>query len=518
MADWRAIARGGFAIVWQARQESLNRLVAVKVDARKLDTEAEQRRFLREAGAAGRMSGHPGIVTVHDAGLLVDDRPFLVMELCPGGSLTRWMTADPRPSQRRVRDVGVRIADALSAAHLLGVLHRDVKPANILIDAYNNAGLADFGLAALIDPDTPLREAVEAITPAYAPPEVFAKKPVTEYADVYSLAATLYAVLSGHAPRWSETMDLPSIPEMIKRQKNPIKRIPGVDKAFMDVLLNAMVENPEDRPTAAQFRDQLAALNLSSKLAPRPLDVAGEKQSSPPSPAEEPVAADVAEVEPAPKPSGRWERRGLTTLAIVALVIAVASVIAVVNLATRTPAAEPSLAARTAAAGTASPAATTAAAATASPAATTSSAVTTTAAPSPTVVPTSVPAGFIDCSAQLGADTYCASRPECWAGVIGLSDVPELATSQDCDKLHVYQTFIAGRLSYDVRRQSQLDSDAHIRRVCTTEIANSMLRSRDRRSDWEIRFLGPQQPDEYYFRCIIGHGERTEALSFKTPG
>jgi serine/threonine protein kinase len=71
MADWRAIARGGFAIVWQARQESLNRLVAVKVDERKLDSEAEQRRFLREAGAAGRMSGHPGIVTVHDA---VDDR------------------------------------------------------------------------------------------------------------------------------------------------------------------------------------------------------------------------------------------------------------------------------------------------------------------------------------------------------------------------------------------------------------------------------------------------------------
>ena len=273
MADWRAIARGGFAIVWEARQESLNRLVAVKVDERKLDTEAEQRRFLREAGAAGRMSGHPGIVTVHDAGLLIDDRPFLVMELCPGGSLTRWITADPRPSQRRVREVGVRIADALAAAHLLGVLHRDVKPANILIDAYNNAGLADFGLAALIDPDMPLSETVEAITPAYAPPEVFAKQPLTEYADVYSLAATLYAILSGHPPRWSETMEMLSLPEMIKRQKVPIKRIPGVDRAFMDALLGAMAEQPESRPTAAQFRDQLAALSLSTQLAPTPQSV-----------------------------------------------------------------------------------------------------------------------------------------------------------------------------------------------------------------------------------------------------
>jgi serine/threonine protein kinase len=487
MADWRAIARGGFAIVWQARQESLNRLVAVKVDERKLDTDAERRRFLREAGAAGRMSGHPGIVTVHDAGLLGDDRPFLVMELCPGGSLTRWMTADPRPSQRRVRDVGVRIADALSAAHLLGVLHRDVKPANILIDAYNNAGLADFGLAALIDPDTPLSETVEAITPAYAPPEVFAKKPLTEHADVYSLAATLYAVLSGRAPRWSETTETPSIPEIIKRQKSPIRRIHGVDKAFMDVLLNAMAESPEDRPTAAQLRDQLTALNLSTKLAPRPLEVTQEP-SSPPTAAEEPVPPRAAKPEPPPKPSRRWEHRGLATLAIAALVIAVTSVVAMVNLATRTPAAEPT---RT---------------------------VTTTAPASPTITQAMVPAGFIDCSEQLGNETYCASQAECWAEVQGLGDLPWLGNKQDCNKTHVYQTFIAGRMTYELRRQSQLESDAQIRRICTTEIANSMLRSRDRRSDWEIWVLGPQQPYEYYFRCILGRGERTEPLNFHAPG
>jgi hypothetical protein len=486
MADWRAIARGGFAIVWQARQESLNRLVAVKVDERKLDSDAEQRRFLREAGAAGRMSGHPGIVTVHDAGLLGDDRPFLVMELCPGGSLTRWMTQDPRPSQRRVRDVGVRIADALSAAHLLGVLHRDVKPANILIDAYNNAGLADFGLAALIDPDTPLSETVEAITPAYAPPEVFAKKPLTEYADVYSLAATLYAVLSGHAPRWSDTTETPSIPEIIKRQRAPIKRIPGVDKAFMDVLLKAMAENPEDRPTAAQFRDQLSALNLTTKPAPRPLEVVPEPPS-PPRVAEEPVAVKV---EPAANRWRNWEHRRLATVAIAAVIIAVAAAIVLANLfSVDRPAAVPT------------------------PAASVTSNVAT-----PVTTPVVVPAGFIDCSEQLGADTYCASRPECWAGVQGLSDVPELATPYDCDKVHVYQTFIAGRLTYDVRRQSQLDSDAHIRRVCTNAIANSMLGSRDRRSDWEIRYLGPQQPSEYFFRCIIGRGERSEPLEFQAPG
>ena len=493
MADWRAIARGGFAIVWEARQESLNRLVAVKVDERKLDTEAEQRRFLREAGAAGRMSGHPGIVTVHDAGLLIDDRPFLVMELCPGGSLTRWITADPRPSQRRVRDVGVRIADALAAAHLLGVLHRDVKPANILIDAYNNAGLADFGLAALIDPDMPLSETVEAITPSYAPPEVFAKKPLTEYGDVYSLAATLYAILSGHPPRWSETTEMPSVPEIIKRQKAPIRRIPGVDKAFMDVLLIAMADEPESRPTAAQFRDQLAALSLSTQLAPTASSVPEPADSAAdPAPSSSSAAPPRAE-RPAAKSESLVQRlrgfpqRRLVIVGIVAVIIATLAGITLWNIfSTETPAAVPTRS------------------------------VTSNAA-SPTSTPVQIPAGFVDCSEQLGPDIYCASRQECWMGVNGFGDVPWLGVSQDCNETHVYQTFIAGRMTYDLRRQSQLDSDAMIRRVCTNEIANSMLRSGDRRSDWEILYLGPQQPNEYFFRCIIGRGDRSKPLDLHAP-
>ena len=256
LSEWHALARGGFAMVWQARQESLNRFVAVKVDERRLDVETEQRRFLREAGAAGRMSGHPGIVTVHDAGILADDRPFLVMELCPGGSLTKWLSGRAATEPDRVRDVGVRMADALAAAHVLGVLHRDVKPANILIDAYDNPGLADFGLAALPEPGMGLSEAMEAITPAYAPPEVFRRQPATESGDVYSLAATLYALLSGRPPRALDGKT-PSIAEVIELQREPIERIPGVDPKFMDVLMAGLADEPTDRPSAAQFRDRL---------------------------------------------------------------------------------------------------------------------------------------------------------------------------------------------------------------------------------------------------------------------
>ena len=182
--QWQPLARGGLAVIWQARQLSLDRLVAVKVYARKLDDAGGQGRFLRESAAAGRLSSHAGVVTVHDAGILPDGRPYLVMELAPGGSLTRWLGSAVRPDEARVRQVGVRIADALATAHAAGVLHRDVKPANVLIDAYGDPGLADFGLAAVVEPEMELADESFGVSPAYAPPEVLRGRRATEAGDV----------------------------------------------------------------------------------------------------------------------------------------------------------------------------------------------------------------------------------------------------------------------------------------------------------------------------------------------
>jgi hypothetical protein len=262
LSDWRPLARGGFAAVWQARQDSLGRQVAVKVDFRPLDDDKQRRRFLREAGAAGRLSGHPGIVTVHDAGILPDDRPYLVLELCPGGSLSAWLAPEKRPPVQRVRDVGVRIADALAAAHARGVIHRDVKPANILIDAYGHAGLTDFGLAAMPEPGTELSVTMEALTPAYAPPEMFHSHPATESGDVYSLAATLYALLAGHPPRWPTDGHTPTLPELIELHATPPAELPQVPPQLMQVLTGGLAAEGSERPTAAQFRDQLAAVDI----------------------------------------------------------------------------------------------------------------------------------------------------------------------------------------------------------------------------------------------------------------
>ena len=498
LTDWRPLARGGFAIVWEARQESLNRLVAVKVDQRRLDTASERRRFLREAGAAGRMSGHPGIVTVHDAGILSDDRPFLVMELCPGGSLTRWLKPEARPTQNRVREVGVRIADALAAAHARGVLHRDVKPANILIDAYDNAGLADFGLAAMPEPGENLAETMEGFTPAYAPPELFRQETPTERGDVYALAATLYALLAGRPPRGTDGKK-PSIDTALRQLENPIEPIDGVDAELMDILLAALDDDPADRPTAAQFRDQIAALHLPDT---RPGAAPDRTESPAPAAGETRAAQALSPVESLGEPTvaHRERRRSLVVLAGVATLVAVAAVIATTIVSNNDQTAQP------------------VGPVTSGPTVT-SQATTATPSPEPTPTPgVPIPKGFTDCRSLPGSQTYCATGNECWGSFFSYSDVPGLGTPAECDENHLYQTYAAGEVTFPVRRQSDVDDDDQVQKVCTVKLANSMLRERDRRDDWEIIVLPPQPThNDDLYRCIFGRGERSEPFALQPP-
>src|SRR5690349_2160210 len=177
------LARGGYATVYRAVQESVGRDVAVKVENRTLASEKDQRRFLREARAAGRMSSHPHVVDLFDAGVTLDNHPYLIMELCHGTYADRMKTNPLSHVEARV--VGSKIADALADAHLLGVLHRDVKPANLLIDRFGEPALADFGLAVL----TETREIsfTLELTPAYAAPEMFHHGRPVPASDVYSL-------------------------------------------------------------------------------------------------------------------------------------------------------------------------------------------------------------------------------------------------------------------------------------------------------------------------------------------
>ncbi|MPZ26839.1 MAG: protein kinase [Micromonosporaceae bacterium] len=253
------LARGGYATIYRATQDSIGREVAVKVENRTLESERDQRRFLREARAAGQMSAHPYVVDLHDVGVTEDQHPYMIMELCDGSYAERLRAAPLTAGE--TREVGAKIADALAVAHEHGVLHRDVKPANLLISRFGEPLLADFGLAVLAETrETSIT--LEVLTPGYAPPETFRHGPPTAAVDVYGLSATLYAMMCGRPPRFQQDPNL-SVVALLDLFDEPIPALPGVLVAFVDLLRMGMANDPLARPTATRLRDLLAELPLA---------------------------------------------------------------------------------------------------------------------------------------------------------------------------------------------------------------------------------------------------------------
>ncbi|MFG1989725.1 serine/threonine-protein kinase [Actinoplanes sp. NPDC048988] len=258
MSGLSVMARGGYATVYRAMQDSVGREVAIKVENRRLESDRDQARFLREARAAGKMSSHPHVVDLFDVGVTVDQHPYLIMELCDGSYLDRMRRAPLDAAE--ARDLGIKISDALIHSHANGVLHRDVKPANILYSEFNSAVLADFGLAVLGE----MRDSsvtLEVLTPAYAPPEMFRHDDPSDAVDVYALCATLYAVMRGRPPRWDGDRS-PSLITLMDLFNQPIPDLPGVPPQLTQVLRYGMANDPNSRPTARQLRDLLTAVQL----------------------------------------------------------------------------------------------------------------------------------------------------------------------------------------------------------------------------------------------------------------
>ena len=173
----RIIGRGGFATVYRGWQPAFHRDVAVKV----LDGSPSLARFQKEIRALGSLSGHPHVVPVYEAGT-VGGRPFLVMPFLTGGTLEQWVRRGPLRTEDVVT-LGIAVADALAAAHQLGILHRDIKPANVLMTGYGDPQLADFGIARF--DDSTLTNGQMTATVSYAAPEVLGGQPATPLSDVY---------------------------------------------------------------------------------------------------------------------------------------------------------------------------------------------------------------------------------------------------------------------------------------------------------------------------------------------
>ncbi len=250
----REIGRGGMGVVYEAEQEPLGRRVAVKVLLGHASADPKGReRFIREAHALAKLR-HPNIVAIHSVGEQ-DGRPYYVMPLIDGTSLDR-VIADDRGSDstdhvRWVASIGAQAAEALAYAHKQGVLHRDVKPANLLIDDSGTVCLADFGLARLAD-DLSLTATGEMPgTLRYLAPECL-DGDGDERADVYGLGLTLYELLAGR-PAFAGTNRARLIREIAEKTPEPLRSlVPTIPRDLETIVLKAIARGASARYATAQ--------------------------------------------------------------------------------------------------------------------------------------------------------------------------------------------------------------------------------------------------------------------------
>jgi len=276
------VGRGGFGIVYRALQLEFNRTVALKILTGVFD-DAARGRFERERAAVGSLSGHPNVVTVYAAGLTTDGRPYIAMEYLPGSSLAERIRHEPMPWIDAV-SAGIKIAGALQRAHDLGVLHRDVKPDNILVSEYGEPKLADFGIARLSG-GYETRSGVITATVAHAAPELLEGRRPTPASDVYSLASTIYSLIAGHPPFMTgDDESLASVVARIATQPPPDLRDRDLPDEAFHALERAMRKDPEERtPTAAAFGEELqTALREDGERVPAmvvaPSDADGDRE------------------------------------------------------------------------------------------------------------------------------------------------------------------------------------------------------------------------------------------------
>ncbi|NNE75018.1 MAG: protein kinase [Acidimicrobiales bacterium] len=305
------IDSGGPATVYRARDLRLGRIVALKVFTDAAWSDAVERRFARDRSALERLSAHPGVVTTYGVGRASDGSPVIATAYSDSDSLQDRLDGsgpnEPVGLDWRVATALILdAADTIEHAHSLGIFHRAIKPAHILIDASGQAVVSDFGVAQLVQDWSESVTLSAGSLGLFSPPEAFDGAPPTPPADVYSLGATLWAAIVGHPPL-TVAGEAVSLMESMKRiAEVPVQDLgPRAPQAVSDVVRRAMAKRPEDRyPTARAFADALRAARAEAGVAidqgpPTVVEAAPTVvESPPPAPAAELVAAPVAPVPP----------------------------------------------------------------------------------------------------------------------------------------------------------------------------------------------------------------------------
>jgi serine/threonine protein kinase len=271
---------GAMGVVYRARDTDIGRIVALKVvhtaNASAEDVAKYKQRFHREAQAAGRLS-HPGIVTIHDIAEDEAGQPYIVMEFVEGRPLNLLLGPTAQVPLDRLLDIGIQVAQALDYAHRNGVIHRDIKPPNILVTPDGRAKLADFGIARLEGTDL-TQEGTSLGTPSYMSPEQFRGGAIDGRSDIFSLGAVVYWMCTGKKPFPGETITITSFQVAYENPIPPTQAKTDLPRDLDEILTRCLAKNPANR--YATCGDLAADLEAVRAARPLPMRLLAEPDTT----------------------------------------------------------------------------------------------------------------------------------------------------------------------------------------------------------------------------------------------